>query len=254
MRKVVFLPFLMCFFIKVNAQYNKTIRSGRPGQAIGPFTVGKGVFQTQTGIDFYNEQFDSKKSRQNSYVPNTVLRYAISDRFEINSGLSYSFLEGGPEGLSSTTLGTRINLNKGENGWPAMGLQLSFKLPILDDAFNFNGVAPKLLFVISKSITDKLGATVNIGSNYAVETLNAKTDYVFNLSYSLNDKMGVFLEPYGSFTKESFEVKFDTGVSYLLNKDFQLDALIGYGKNNGVEELMAGAGFSWRIVTNSKKK
>lgn len=44
-------------------QYNETIRSRRPGIAIGPFTVGKGVFQIQTGVDYFTTNDRSSNYR-----------------------------------------------------------------------------------------------------------------------------------------------------------------------------------------------
>lgn len=36
----------------LSAQFNPTIRTGRPGQSIGPYTVGREVFQVQTGMGY----------------------------------------------------------------------------------------------------------------------------------------------------------------------------------------------------------
>lgn len=245
--------------VAAHSQYNETIRSGRPGQAIGPYTVGKGVFQVQAGAEYYHNTKDESDDKENIINPNAVLRYAISDHFEINTGVGYEFkneklVSGSIDSdyLSSLSLGTRINLNDGENGWPAMGIQVSAKFPIDKEKNSpkIDGIAPKAVFIVSQSLTDKLGLTVNFGSDYDFDTFNPTWKYVLNLSYSINDKVGVFVEPYGAFTgAEDHAIKFDAGVSYLVNNDLQLDLLGGYGDNHGMQEYMVGAGISWRILT-----
>lgn len=246
--KRVFLILLLGIYTAMSGQYNKTISSGRPGQAISAFAVGKYVFQTQTGIDFYNTKAKGLKG-VNSYVPNSFFRYGVTERFELNSGLAYTFSDGVEE-LTSLSIGTRINLYKGSDKIPPMGLQVSFNLPTNSDVSS--KILPQALFIFGDSLTDKLGYTVNLGSSFD-EEFDATGIYVLNFSYSLNDKVGLFIEPYGTFTKKSFFIKFDGGISYLVNNNFQLDFLTGYGKNYNVNEFMVGAGFSWRFLLSERK-
>ncbi len=215
-----------------NAQYSETISSGRPGQAIGAFTVGKKVFQIQAGVDYL------KKAK--ATIPNATFRYAISDRFEINTGIGYTFADG-LDDLSSFSAGTRINLSNGEEGMIPMGLQVSFNVPTKNIEFG-----SKVLFIISDSFTDKLSWTVNVGSDFD-KKYNTNGIYILNLSYAVNDKIGLFIEPYGTINND-FNLNFDAGMSYLINKDLQLDVLGGYGINTD-EGLMLGIGFSWRFLT-----
>lgn len=248
MRNITFI--IITFFIGYSvafAQYSETISSGRPGQAISPFAVGKYVFQTQTGVDFYNTDVKGSKG-VNSYVPNSFFRYGVTERFEINSGLAYTFYKGTEE-LTGLSIGTRINLYNGEGKLPPMGLQVSFNLPTNTEVSS--KVLPQALFIFGDSLTDKLGYTVNIGSSVD-EKFSATGIYVLNFSYSLNDKVGLFVEPYGTFTEKDFVIKVDGGVSYLVNSNFQLDFLAGYGKNDDVSEFMVGAGFSWRFLLSER--
>lgn len=229
MKKITLLFLLVSNFLL--AQYSETISSGRPGQAIGANSVGKNVFQIQAGVDFLE--------KPNTFTPNSFFRYGISERLEINSGVAYSFADG-VDDLSAVSVGARVNLYNKED-LPSMGLQVSFGLPV--DNLEFGTQA---LFVIADSFTDKLSWTLNLGSNFDKD-FNTNGIYVANLSYSISDKIGVFIEPYGTIDND-FHVNFDTGISYLVNKDLQLDFLGGYGINTD-QGLLLSAGVSWRFLT-----
>lgn len=246
-KKIVISIVFFISGITAFAQYSETISSGRPGQAIGPFAVGKYVFQMQTGIDYISAS--QGVTTTGSYIPNSVFRYGILEGFELNSGLAYTFSEG-YEDLSYFLIGSRINLYKGTTKLPAIGLQASFYIPTATDVSK--KVLPEALFVVGGSFSNKLGYTINIGSSFN-ENFNATGKYVLNFSYSLSDKVGVFFEPYGTFTSNYFNIMFDTGLSYLVNNNFQLDILTGYGKNNNMSEFMVGAGFSWRFLVANRQ-
>ncbi len=205
----------------VSAQHSEIIDSGRPGQAIGANTVGENVFQIEAGMDYVAKMV----------VPNSFFRYAISDRFEINSLVTYNISD---KNISALSVGTRINLYN-SNDFP-IGVQISYNVSIE----NLES-STSVVFATSKSLTDKLDLGLNLGTTISKNT-NAL--YVVNLSYSLNDKIGIFIEPYGTISN-NFEINFDTGISYLLNKNLQLDFLTGYGLNND-NSLLLSLGVSWR--------
>ncbi len=73
---------------------------------------------------------------------------------------------------------------------------------------------------------------------------------MINLSYSLNAKLGVFVENYGGTEGGVFTTNFDGGISWLLTNDLQLGLNGGYASNQGVNNYFVSAGVSWR----TKKK
>ncbi|MGB0892504.1 MAG: hypothetical protein ACPGUU_09145, partial [Flavobacteriaceae bacterium] len=73
-----------------------------------------------------------------------------------------------------------------------------------------------------------------------------------NLVYSVNDKMSVFIEPYGSLDKydnPKIRMNFNSGISFLVSNDLQLDIIAGHNKLNN-DGLSIGAGISWRFTPN----
>ncbi len=216
---------IVLFFlgVKLFAQYSETIYAGRPGQAMGVKTIGKNVFQIESGIDYFGKKF----------ISNTTFRYGFLEKFEVNSGIAYNFSD---KNISAFSVGTRINLYNADD-FPVC-VQVSYNIPI--ENLQSSGY---VVFATSKSLTDKLDLGLNLGTTIS-ENINANALYIINLSYSVNDKIGVFIESYGTISN-NFEMNFDTGISYLLNNDLQLDFFTGYGLNNK-NGLLLSLGVSWR--------
>ncbi|MFT6064336.1 MAG: hypothetical protein ACJAQX_000185 [Polaribacter sp.] len=230
MKKVVFI-FLMLIATVVQAQFTESLSSDRPGQALSVNMVGKNVFQTQAGIDF----FDSTSY----FYPNSFFRYGFSEKFEINSGFILSGVRFEND-LESFTIGARYLLSNLDRKSKS-SVQLSYDF----GAVNKN---TQLTYIYGNSFSEKLWYTVNLGINIGdtFEVNNAM--YVLNLTYALNHKMGLFIESFGTFLNSTSPLNFDAGYYYLLNNNVQLDVLIG--ENNG---LFFGAGVTWRIPPKSKK-
>ncbi len=238
------------------AQFNETIRTGRPGQAIGPYSVGRSVFQTQTGFDVGGSNNNKNDATTTTLLPNTVFRFGITKHFELNTSLAYSnnkynFSDSSysTHGLSTATIGTRINLYEGKKAIPAVGLQIVFKLPVLAHDYNPKYLAPRILFIASQSLTNKLSYVINIGPEWNGNDAKPTGVYVANLTYSFAPKWGTFLENYGTFTNNHFENHWDTGLAWLVNNNLQLDAYGGAGSNYGTVDYFGSIGISWRVVT-----
>jgi hypothetical protein len=68
-------------------QFNETIRTDRPGQSIGAYSAGKGFFQIQSGFDFFD--YNNSVSRGNGLLSNTVIRYGLTEPFEVSAMIEY---------------------------------------------------------------------------------------------------------------------------------------------------------------------
>ncbi len=224
--KKLLLSILILSSTIAGAQVSESLSSDRPGQALSTNVVGNKVFQIQPGIDYFKNS--------STYLPNSYFRYGISDRVELNSGLAYAFGNGKIK-LAGFNFGTRISLNKKENSISS-ALQVSINIPV--ENLNFGTQA---IYTIAGSFSDKLGWTANLGANFDKD-FNASGFYVFNLSYSISEKTGIFFEPFGTLGNAS-DFAFDTGFYYLVNNNFQLDFLVG--DNSG---LFLGFGATIRIL------
>ena len=230
MKNLLFFLFLLSSKIGC-AQFAEILSSDRPGQALSVNTVGKNVFQTQAGMDFFDNT--------SYFHPNSFFRYGFSEKFELNAGfiLSGSSSE---RDLESFTIGVRYLLSKLDSNSKS-SLQLSYDFGAVNKNIQLN-------YIYGNSFSEKLSYTVNLGINMGdVFEVNSAI-YVLNFAYALNNKMGVFVESFGTFLNSTSQLNFDAGYYYLLNNNLQLDALIG--ENNGP---FLGAGVTWRIPPKNKK-
>lgn len=221
-----FLSFVV-FLVSIvaNAQFSETLSSDRPGQALSGSTVGKNVFQIQSGIDFFESS--------SNFFPSSYFRYGFSEKFELNAGFVLSGHSFGND-LESFTIGARYRLNEITSKYQS-SLQFSYDI---------SSTAPihSITYILGSSFSEKWSYTANFGVHFRNDFALDNFIYVFNLSYAINNKMGVFLEPFGTFKSGDLKVNLDAGVYYLLNNNLQLDALVG--ENDG---LFVGAGVTWRI-------
>lgn len=229
MKKLLF-SFLVLSTTIVSAQFTETVSSDRPGQALSSSTVGKKIFQIQAGIDFFESSSD--------FYPSSYFRYGFSEKFEINSGFILSGNKFGND-LESFTIGARYVLN-GNTSKLKSSLQLSYD-------FGATNKNTQLTYILGSSFSENFSYTINLGVNFNEDLALNNGIYIFNLSYAFNEKMGVFLEPFGTFLRDSFQFNMDTGFYYLLNNNLQLDVQIG--DNNG---LFIGTGVTWRIPPKTK--
>ena len=259
MKKILIAIIAIVLSNGIYAQFNENIQTGRPGQAIGPLTVGRYVFQVQSGFDFGGFKEKNIDFKGNNILPNTVVRFGITRHFELNTtweyrrdrftikDSAYSF-----SGLSNLSVGTRINLYEGKKNIPAIGLQVHLKMPNLSNDYMQEYLAPKIILVATQSFNDKFSATLNLGADYNGNDAQPTGLYVANFGYSISPKVAIFVENYGNFTRSDFEHRWDTGLAWLLNNHLQLDAYGGVGYNNGRTDYFGSVGFSWRTVVLRK--
>lgn len=239
--------------LTVHGQYNETIRSGRPGQSIGPFTVGKGILQIQSGIEYYGFENKNAGFSGNGYLHNTVVRYGILERLEVSGLVDYrneNFKANGSEtnasGLSALDLGGRYELFEGEGAIPTIGFQMRVRLPVLSEDYQIDHIAPRFLFVTGQKLSDTFTLTTNWGGSWNGVNSVGTAVYVINLSFPITGQLGGFVENYGDLTDGDFDSRFDAGLAYLSNNDLQWDILGGLGKNDGVSDYFVSVGVSWR--------
>ncbi len=76
---------LLCLSGVVQAQFYETIRSARPGQSIGASTMGKNIFQLQSGVDYFGYEKINTGIKGNGYFTNTALRFGLTEMFEVGA-------------------------------------------------------------------------------------------------------------------------------------------------------------------------
>lgn len=248
-----FSLFALCFLWTISSlgQYNTTIRSGRPGQSIGPYGVGKNIIQVQTGFEFLNRSgvFSNK-----NYESVMVIRYGLSEKFELNTGWKYNFrtnLNALPQqqnGITLGAIGCRINVLDGKDYVPSVGFQFSAKLPRLSSDFLVNRLALRSTLIVRQKLSNKLSLMTNFSLDYSGNSIDPIGVYVVNLAWATTKKWHLQCEVFGSYTNSTLTNFFDVGTSYLVTNNFQLDFTAGVGNSNAVVTYFMNAGISWRFT------
>lgn len=250
---VFFVIFLSLLSESAGAQYSETVRSGRPGQSIDPFGVGKGIFQVQSGVDYFSYNIKASDNRGHGVLHNTVIRYGVAELFEISSLIDYQSesqsISGGEttrSGLSAFDLGGRTHIYSGSGLTPSVGFQLRVRVPVLSKDYEIDKLAPRFIIVTSQNLTQSITLVTNTGASWNGVDDMATGHYVVNLSFPLAGKWGAFIENYGNFGSGKFETRFDSGFAFLANNDLQFDILGGYGSNKGRKDYFISVGVSCR--------
>lgn len=252
--KILHLLLFLCLLSgNIYAQYNETIRTARPGQAVGPFTTGKYVFQVQSGLTytgFDNSDFNSDGNSQDFF---TIIRYGLLENFELRSafGINNSEFNRSNDrtteisGLSLWNVGIRYNIVNGEGYQPSFGFQTDVRLTWVGAEYQTEDIVPRMMLIHSQKLSETFGLTTNWAVRWDSEG-NTIGQYVINISFPITDRLGSFVENYGNFSNGDINMRWDTGLGYLVNDDLFLDMSIGYGSNDGLTDWFIDAGISWR--------
>lgn len=205
----------------------ENISSSRPGQCIGSQTIGRGVLQFQTGI-----QYDFGVA-ENLQIPGVLMRYGLLEHMEVRVSESINTQQGDWD-ITLPEFSLLIDLTKGSVVIPEMAISVYSNAGLMKQTLT-SGV----ILSGANSILDQIGYSFIVGGSYSTDFLG---NYAFALNYSLN-KVTPFVEVYGVMQKNG--MKFDTGFAYLLTKDIQLDVYVG--SDIMFEQYFISTGVSFRF-------
>jgi hypothetical protein len=255
--KLLVIPFLVLCGV-ADAQFYETINSGRPGQSVGAYTVGRGVFQIQSGFDSFGYTNNDLGRKDRGFLNGTGLRFGLTESFEVGAFFEYRHEEvtaasytSFRDGLSNCIIGLRHQISAGKGLVPSVGFQFRLRLPVLSEYYKIDNVAPSFVFVTSQKLSKSFTLITNLGGSWNGTDATPMGTYTVNLSCAFTKTFGAMVESYGSFSHGTFETRMDTGVAWLATKNLQLDLLGGFGSNYGLNDYFVSTGFSWRTHRKS---
>lgn len=259
--KSPFVFSIICFilsFSPVFAQYSETIVSDRPGQSNSPYTVGKMVFQLQTGLQVGGGNADNYK-RNDLEIP-AFIRFGITDKIEVNTlwGLRNTTTERFNQefkssGFNMANFGLRFNIFKETEKVPALGFEFTYKTKMVGEDFKPDYASTRFNIMASKGFSDLIGLTANLGTDFDGYGDAPAGFYTLNLVLTVTDELSVFFENYSFFNGDYFDTYFDFGGGYLLNNNLQLDLSGGFGYNDDIFDYFISGGVSYRITSWRKE-
>jgi Putative MetA-pathway of phenol degradation len=231
----------------------------RPDFTESTSTVPLGHYQLEGGYTF------SRQGEEDSHsFGELLLRVGAGERWEARFGIgSYDRIEPSVRGATKLsgyedpTLGVKIRLTEDDPnllppGWPRMAMLLSTTIPIGSDELTADDWQPDGKLALAWDLSDRLSLSSNLIYAYPSDGGERFNQFAASLSagLALSDRLGVYLETFG-FSKESADGSstsyVNSGLTWLLSNDLQIDARIGAGLDEPRPNWFAGAGAGIRF-------
>ena len=240
--------FLLCCSITLAAQ---EIITDRPDQTESSSTIQKGNLQIESGLllEFLGE--DISCSERNILAPTTLIRYGLLDFAELRIVSQIESVKNNSTsvtGIGDLEIGTKIQLLKKEKSLLEIALLSHIIIPTGSKEVSSNTTGSINKLCVSHRSNTNISIAYNLGYNYFGSGKGNPT-YSFVLGSAINDKASVYLEPYGELIEfEDNVININSGITYLMKDNFQLDFSFGTGINHIFN--YTAIGFSWNIGKN----
>jgi hypothetical protein len=236
-RSVCFAAALALLAPAAHAQED-LINPDRPGIADGSGTLRRGVFQIEAGA----ERDDQSGSR--TLITPALFRYGVTDRFELRVETAGWAHTDHASGLSPVSVGAKLSLQEG------LGVIARVFPPSGSGAFRSHQTAGDLRLAADKSFGEKWAINPNVGLAFDEDGRRISAGLAaLTVQYNLSPRLNVFAD--GGLTANrggDADLLLDGGTAWIVGRDTQLDASIGWGAHGGnVPNVFFAAGISRRF-------
>ena len=232
------------------------IITDRPDFTESTQTVPRGRMQLEGGATV-----SRRGGGRDLTIGELLLRVPAGSRSELRFGInSYEVQRGGgvrTAGKDDVSIGAKFRLRDAETGTqllaPRVSLIVATTVPSGARALREEKWQPGAKLLLGWDLTEKLGLSANLNYDYASDGGQRfhQVSASASLGYPLSERTGLFAEAFAFFPGSAGgrDEKFvNSGLTYLINDDFQLDARVGLGIDNGFgPDYFAGVGASRRF-------
>lgn len=270
-------------FSSLFAQHTDMINSNRPGLSMAAFSVGKNVFQMESGLYGIREDHNLSRYNSNGFGVDLDLRYGfLFEQLEIIGNVKYQYdkyysplVETTRSGFRTTTLGAKYLVydpfKKGEDkpnlySWkanhkfkwkqliPAVAVYAGMNFGFANEDYaypNEPSMSPKIMVIAQNHFGTRWVMVTNIF--YDKFTTDYKSlGYILTLTRGFNPKWSGFIENQGIKGDYYADSIFRIGAAYLLQNNLQVDASISKNFKDTPDILYGGVGLSWRFDKKHK--
>jgi hypothetical protein len=256
-RTALYVLFFCFLHSAIYGQYSPRIASPRPGIANGAATVGRGVLQFQTGLQYENidDYRDSVQNKYSNFSENIVIRIGVLEKLEISAVINHinskQYLGNNLEpiyqnGINTSLLRSRLKINDN------MAIQIGVETRIRGKDYQIDYFAPRFRVMYNTSLGNGINLLTNLGAVWNGISKEPNGFYAFRLSFPLDEKINLLTEVYGNFNPNKLNNHFDIGVGYFINNDFQIDLSGGWGRNYPYQSYFISTGASFRMITKNR--
>ena len=229
--------FLIFLFLLFNSSLVfSQITTDRPDQTESAVVLSTGQIQVESGISIENSQSNI----------NTLFRIGIIKGIEIRINSNYlindelSFMK--KSSFSDFEVGAKFRIFDKTSNNTKVAFLSHLSIPTAIEVFSNNvyGILSRLN--VSHDLNNESQIGYNLGYN-KFKKMDGQFIYTIVYGRSL-DSFGIFFEIFGDDSKNSSNINFDSGITYLLDNKKQLDLSIGKGINNEMFFISGGISIS----------
>lgn len=250
------------------APLTEPLVTDRPDFTESTDAVPLGHFQLEMGYTFTYDR-ESKDRIKNHTAPEMLLRIGIAQDLELRldwAGYSWTEMsseirtrrgrrvseESWSESGEDFALGFKVKLWD-QDGWlPHFGILGSMGMPTGSRDATAGDVVPKLGLLWAYDVTEAFSVAGNVNFEWPIDGGERffQTSASLSLAVVLTERVGVYLEYFGFYPNaEDTDMahSMNSGFTYLINDNFQIDLRVGLGLNEEADDFFSGIGFAWRI-------
>lgn len=229
----------------------------RPDQTESSSLVPHKMIQFETGFMYENNETSDSKFR--SYAYNTsLIRYGLMKNLELRLGLEYlgdvvesksNNEKNSMSGFGPLYLGFKTKIAEEKGCMPEVAFLGAMTLPSsANENYKPSNPAANMRFAFSHTLSNKFSLGYNLGAEWNGDSAIPEYFYSLALSVGLSQKFGMFIESYGLMMKDNNgEHLLDTGFTYLILPNIQIDISGGLGLNSNAIDHFISAGISIRL-------
>jgi len=266
-------------------QHTDQINSNRPGETMSAFSVGKSVFQIESGIYGIKENHSLLNYDANGFGVDMTLRWGLfMEKLELIADFQYQFETFTPaiafpnkSAMKQTVFGAKYliydpfkNYEKQINvyswkanhsfNWhqliPAFSVFAGANLNFSNNPYSFPSqpsISPKVMLIAQNHLGDGSWVFVtNIIADY-IGTDYPSYGYGITLTKGFNRNWSGFIENQGYKSDFYSDAIVRGGAAFLIDDAMQIDASLSTSLKTTPSILYGGIGFSWRYDANYKE-
>ena len=208
------------------------LTSERPDQTESSLVLSKGHIQIETGISIEDSESNI----------NTLFRIGIIDGIEMRLNSNYLMNDDisnlKKSSFSDFEIGAKFKILDEDNNRVKIGFLTHLSVPTAPEIFSNNEYGLLSRVLISHDIKNDSQIGYNIGYN---KYNNYDGQFIYTVVYGKSlGSFGVFFEIFGEESSNNSNLNFDSGITYLIDNDKQLDLSIGKGLNSDMFYISAG--------------
>lgn len=239
----------------------RDMSTDRPDKTESPYTVDAGHFQIESDLITFTHDTTGDTDTNSFNVPPVNIKFGLTNNSDIQfvyDAYSYERVkESGTternDGLGDLTVRYKYNFWGNDGGDTAFGIMPFVKFPTNTNDVGNNSIEGGVILPYGMELADGVGfgTMAELDITRDADDSGYHPTYIASatIGYDVTDAMGHYVELYAEQAGESGAktiVTFDTGVTYGLTDNLQLDAGVNIGITKVADDFNPFLGLSYR--------